>query len=115
MPWKKGQSGNPNGAKPKEHAFAVAVERMGEKPCKGGKWFAGCKSKNEALAKIYFDMLLNGKAILGNGTEVELSVQDHVGMLTNHVNRFGVPKDSGDIPEGTYTVKIVRGASMEEL
>ena len=75
MPYKKGQSGNPNGRPPKSKALTdlLRAELNKTMPYNGGKRNT---AKKRVIAALVADVLTTGEATLPNGESLKFSPRD---------------------------------------
>ena len=104
MPWKKGQSGNPAGRKPKGRTLTDILEKTGSKTVViDGKRVSG----KRLLARILWDIATTGKAAFPDGTELIVAPADYLAVIRfiyQHID--GPPKSEMDITSGGEVIKV---------
>ncbi len=78
-PWKPGQSGNPNGRPLKNRALTEILITAGSKTvldCDGKR-----RAGKRVLARMVWDIALQGETKLPNGNALEVSPNDWIGIV----------------------------------
>lgn len=105
MPFKKGQSGNPSGAPPKNRALTKILETAGNIKI---KYKDEQITRKQVLAQIIWEVSTTGKATLPDGTNLVVAPQDWFGIvkfLYTHID--GAPKTDVDLTSGGEKLEIV--------
>lgn len=99
MAWKKGETGNPNGRPLKNRAWTAILEKAGNRTVDLPD---GSKIKRKDLiAELAMQAITNGKVILANGDELELSPRDWMDMLWKVYGQIdGPPRAELDVTSG---------------